>query len=50
MTDNTNDHNDTIQCHDRIDLLNMIDQLEKDGYKYTVDNYTITVIGGIRYE
>ena len=46
----TEQHDDTIQCHDLTDLLNMMEQLDRDGYEYTVDNYTITVIGGIRYE
>lgn len=43
-------NDDTIQCHDLTDLRNMMEQLDRDGYEYTVDNYTITVIGGIRYE
>lgn len=48
--DKKTDNDDTIQCSDRTDLRNMCDQLNRDGYEYKIDNYTITVFGGIKYE
>ena len=47
---NMEDEDDIIKCKDKTDLRNMMDQLDHDGYDYTVNGYTITVVGGIRYD
>ena len=44
------DKDDIIICKNKIDLQDMMNQLDKDGYEYTVNSYAITVAGGIRYD